>query len=104
MANVFSTSRGKQLGSMDTAASSAPITVTGGRLLDFACNIAAGDTLSVEAEYESAASNAKEFLNIETFTADGTGVYRVAATRRFRVTMVGANGTNTYELTAGNKE
>jgi hypothetical protein len=110
MANVFnpvtdqSKVTGKELGSMDTAGSSFGITVKAGRLVDFACNIAAGDSLAVQFEYESGAANIKEWVTVETFTADGTGVYRVASQRRARVTMAGSNGTNTYELTSGNKE
>jgi hypothetical protein len=108
MANVFvpatdqSTKTSKELGSMDTAGSSNGITVRGGKSVDFACNITTNDSLTVEAEYFSGAANVAEWVTIEAFTSDGTGVYKFATTRRVRVTMAGTTGTNTYELSAGN--
>jgi hypothetical protein len=61
-------------------------------------------TLVVQAEYIGAASDAKVWQTVDTFTASGNKVFRFAATRRMRLDLtVDGGGTHYAELTCGNK-
>jgi hypothetical protein len=111
MANNFVTGLSSETGDMDTAGSSTGITVQGGVLVDVACSITSGDSLTLDGEYLTGntgddVSNSKEWLVIETYTTDVAKVLRVASRRRLRITMSvdGGGAASHFELTAGNRE
>lgn len=80
------------------------VTVRGSRLIDVAVNIGSGDTIDLQGEYETGASNAKEWLTIEQYTSDTAKVVRLAASRRVRLKQSAGTASSTVELTVGNKE
>jgi hypothetical protein len=104
--NTETKNNSRIVGTLDTAGSTSPITVKGGRLLDISVDFDTNSfigTITLERETSTGALNVAEFQAVEAYTASTEKVAQSAVTRRYRLTVTaGPSGTAEFELTAGN--
>jgi len=109
MANSFTSTRTRVVGSIDSTGASDAITVTGSKLVDISVDFdtatAFVGTIQLQRETSTGAANVAEWQTIEEYTASAEKVARSATTRRYRLNCsVATSGTAEIEMTAGNRE
>lgn len=111
MANVFTSSRSKVVGSFDTVGASPAITVTGSKLVDLSLNIARGSwqgAVNLERKTNTGEDGEEEWVKVSGYTHSSDPLevtFRSATTREYRLNVVTQTaGTLYVELAAGNKD
>lgn len=105
MANSFTSTSRKVVGSIDTAGASDSITAPAGCLVDvsvdFDTNSFSG-TITLQRKTNTGASNIGEWQDVESYTASAEKVAQSAASREYRLNCSTATtGTAEIELTVG---
>lgn len=105
MANSFTSSKAKVVGSIDSTGASDSITASAGQLvdisIDFDTNSFSG-TIVLQRMTNTGASNVGEWQDVESYTASAEKVAQSAAQREYRLNCSAASsGTAEIEMTAG---
>jgi len=107
MANSFTSTKNRVVGSIDSTGASDAITVSGSKLLDISVDFDTATvfdgTIVLQRETATGAANVPEWQDLETYTASAEKVAQSATTRRYRLNCtVATSGSAEIELAAGN--